>query len=209
LHFGQRTSTPRSRAAPKRRTPLINTAGFTLKPHALGKGPMSTRSGLATDIEAVSLAIAYDESCGFEHPALQAAFSHWQKLCAGRTMPKRTELVPREMAAFIAHLGLVEIRRQDDGGVDYFVRLSGSRIDEVIGPRSQRMLTDGLSAEMGARWRAQFDHVLKHSRPLRASGRIAYRNMAWFEIECLYAPLGQAGTIDMILFGFAVSGRSP
>lgn len=154
--------------------------------------------------------IEYDPTLAFIHPKLIEAFAYWNACCGSRSMPRRADLNPVAMRGFITHIGLFEVRREGDGSVDYFVRLTGAQIEDVFGRRAGRMLTDGVPSVLVQRWQKPNDMVLETGRPLRARGRIAWQDKTWIDGEALYAPLGDlAAAPDMIFFGFAVLSTKP
>jgi hypothetical protein len=114
------------------------------------------------------------------------------------------------MRSFLPHVALVEVKPGPGGEPDYFVRLAGTAIEEVLGKRTGRSLTQDLPPALAQRWRAQFDAVLKSRQPLRATGRIAYDNKTWLEAEILYAPLSEDGTdVSMVFLAFAATVPKP
>lgn len=168
---------------------------------------MSSLSPQPAELPATLPRVDVDAELNLARATLQQAFSYWKRVKGDRRMPRRADLVPREMKAFISHIALVEPRKLPGGTRDYFVRLAGTRIDEIFGPRGGHMLTDGLSPELAARWRAPFDHVMTTGEPLRLSGRLSYRNMNWIEFEGFYAPLGEeSAPPSMFFYGFAIMG---
>jgi hypothetical protein len=149
--------------------------------------------------------VSYDSTLEFRHPNLAAALAYWRRCCAGRALPQRSDLDPVLMRSFIAHVGLIEVRHDDKGDMAPFVRIAGSRIDEVFGWRGGQMLTDNLPLALAQGWRAQFDAALGLGAPLRVGARIVYDIKTSLDVESLYAPLGaSANSPSIVFYGFAV-----
>jgi hypothetical protein len=154
--------------------------------------------------------VAYDATLAFAHPALVKAFAYWNSRRGERAMPARADIRPQDMRGFLSHVGLIEVQPGTGGKPDYFVRLAGTSIEEVLGKRTGRPLTDGLAPALAERWRAQFDMVLQSRQPLRATGRVGYDNKSWLEAEIFYAPLGEHGaTVSMVFIAFAATVPKP
>ncbi|HEY2444594.1 MAG TPA: PAS domain-containing protein [Rhizomicrobium sp.] len=154
--------------------------------------------------------VTYDATLSFAHPALVKAFAYWNSRRGERAMPARADIRPQDMRGFLPHVALIEVQPGPGDKRDYFVRLAGTSVEEVLGRRSGRPLTEGLDAALAERWRAQFDVVLASRQPLRATGRVAYDNKSWLEAEILYAPLSEDGaTVGMVFIAFAATVPKP
>lgn len=152
----------------------------------------------------VSLAVTYDESCAFEHPALRAAFEYWQKLCGDRPMPSRRDINPSAMRKFIAHVGVIDILVAADESVSYFVRVAGAEVERVPGLRSGKALLDGVPADMASRWLEPHERLRLSGKPLRGFGRIV-GGKTWLMGEYLHAPLGDGDGTTSIFGAFAAT----
>lgn len=147
--------------------------------------------------------ITVDESLSFTHPLISAAFAYWQICCHGRKMPERADLRPSDMRNYIAHVAFVDVPASS--GQDYFVRVAGSKIEEVFGKRSARHLLDGVPKELHSHWLRPFEMVRTASRPLRGNGSVTYRSQHWLNAEILYAPLGKDGSVSTVFFVLATT----
>ncbi len=94
------------------------------------------------------------------------------------------------MKKFLAHVSLIDIERDNDGSVDYVVKLTGERVRELYGSVAHRSLSEFLPAEMEQRWRSALDLVRDERRPLRVHGRMSFGGHIWLYQETLLAPLG-------------------
>lgn len=154
--------------------------------------------------------VEYDPTLTFLHTKVIDAFAYWNACRGLRPLPRRADLDPVAMRSFIAHVALFDVRRKGDGSVDYFVRLAGTRVEDVFGSRGRRMLTEGLAPEIVSRWRQPVDRVLETGRPLRTRSRVAFQNQTWIDGEALHAPLGESPTApDMIFFAFGILSANP
>jgi hypothetical protein len=86
------------------------------------------------------------------------ACTYWQSRRKNERLPARTDLVPSEMRKFIARVGLIEFH--DRGrGVEYSIRLAGSKWEAIFGLMRGRTLREFLPADIEARWRDAFEPV--------------------------------------------------
>jgi hypothetical protein len=148
--------------------------------------------------------IARDDSLAFVQPATIAALAYWKSRLAGRPMPSRADIDPRQMRSFMSHVGLVELRSAPDGSQDYFIRLAGTTIEQIFGALTARSISEFLPAEIEARWRAMFDAARDAAAPIRTIGRVAFQRKHWLQCETMIAPLGTDGkTISMLFVAVA------
>jgi hypothetical protein len=144
--------------------------------------------------------IEIDKTLSFRHPLNVEALGYWRSLLKGRAMPARADLDPRAMRGFLADMGLMETRKKADGTSDYFVRLAGTRTEQIYGPVTGKLISEFLPPEIEARWRGALDAAVAAGGPVRTIGRMAFQKRTWLEVECLVAPLGDDGqTISMLM----------
>jgi hypothetical protein len=146
------------------------------------------------------LPIAIDDKLAFLHPATVAALGYWKSKLAGRHMPSRADLDPRQMLSFMSHVGLVDLREGVDGGQDYYIRLAGTAVEHTFGALTGRSISEFLPAEIEARWRRMLDTARDAAAPIRTIGRVAFQRKNWLECETLIAPLGTDGSTVSMLF---------
>jgi hypothetical protein len=70
-----------------------------------------------------------------EYPAVAAVHDYWDRLRAGRAMPGRSEVDPREISAALAHAFIAEIVAP---GVAR-LRVAGSHLNELLGMEARGM----------------------------------------------------------------------
>lgn len=153
--------------------------------------------------------IKFDPVMRFESEPLREAFDYWDAIRGGRIMPTRAELLPREMRRFISHVGLIEPMTDKNGLQDYFVRLAGSDVEEIFGPRTGRPLGEGVPPEILARWRIGYDMVQRSGKPVKATAGVAYKGKNWIEVEVLVAPLGEDATPSSFFLVISKLKRKP
>jgi hypothetical protein len=156
--------------------------------------------------EPAYLPVTYDPTLAFVHPALVKALTYWNLRRGDRAMPSRSDLTPQGMRAFLPHVALIDVLDMPGAEPDYFIRLAGTAIEQVIGPRSGKTLATDTPPGLALRWRTQYDMMLRSRKPLRSVARIGYHNKTWLEGEHLSAPLSDDGEkINAIFWVFAVT----
>ena len=123
---------------------------------------------------------------------------YWLALRGNRCMPARADVLPRDMREFLPCVGLIELAL-GEGERDYVVRLAGGKIEEVFGSLTGRPIRDTLPPEIAARWRVVFDEVYRSKAPLVATSRVSFNNLRHLKQELFIAPLGEDGTVQMLL----------
>jgi hypothetical protein len=144
---------------------------------------------------------ALDWALAFEQQANALACEYWQARRNGRLMPARADLDPVAMRKFSAHVGLIELRGPGNE-TDYFIRRSGSRLDEVYGPITGRSLRDFLPPRLLAVWHEMIGAVCRQLAPARIATRADFEGKTWLNVEMLLAPLGEDGKVNMIFLCF-------
>lgn len=136
--------------------------------------------------------------------ALSQALAYWNKLAA-IGLPKRANLAPREMLAF---LPFVQLYQLDPAGSNFKIRLMGTGVrplferdltGECIG-RPAPEATDNV-ALLNRRMFAIFDAIQSRPAPVLASvPRTVIEKLHGQPLATLFMPLSSDGTIvDMIL----------
>jgi hypothetical protein len=154
--------------------------------------------GEDVESEAAPSPVAFDWELKFEKQANALACEYWQSRCNGRPMPKRADLDPVAMKKFSPHVGLIELHQAPGGETGYFVRRSGSRLDEIYGPITGRNMDDFLPPPLSATWREMLEAPRQKLAPVRTVTRVDFEGKTWLNVEMLLAPLGEDGKVDMI-----------
>jgi hypothetical protein len=150
---------------------------------------MSARAEPTTSLTPVY----HDWSLTFEQATPREALSYWNECRGTRSMPRKADISVRGMKRFIANVSLVDVQANDDGTLDYFVRLTGERVRELYGAIAHHKLSEFLPPDMEQRWRTALDLVRTAGRPLRVHGRMSYADHVWLYQETLLAPLSSGG----------------
>lgn len=151
--------------------------------------------------------MAFDWTLNFTKPPTIAACEYWKSCCRDRAMPERNDLSPAAMRSFAEHVGLIEVRNEPDGSVDYFIRRAGGKWEEVFGPMTGRYIHEFLPPTIETRWREAFDRVREAIAPVRVTARIQFRLKFWLTAEMFIAPLGES-SVSMLFMTFVASRTS-
>jgi hypothetical protein len=142
--------------------------------------------------------IKVDRSLAFTRPMTAKAHEYWLSVRGTRAMPTRKDISPQSMRTLVKHVALVEVRRDEAGKPDYFIRVAGGKIEDVFGSVTGHRLSDFLPPKIEERWRQILDAGLEAAGPLRATSRVAFSGKTWLKSEIFLAPLGEAGRIEML-----------
>lgn len=136
--------------------------------------------------------------------ALAQALAYWTKL-AGTRLPKRADLAPRDMLAF---LPFVQLYQLDPAGINFKIRLMGTGVRplferDLTGECIVRPAPDATDsvALLNRRMFAIFDAIQSRPKPMLASvPRTVIEKLHGQPLATLFMPLSSDGTsVDMIL----------
>lgn len=159
-----------------------------------------------TDGKVRARPLTFDWELRFTQAATRNALAYWNKVRGSRPMPSRDDLDPVAMRRFTEHVGLIEIRSESGGDVDYFIRRAGTKWEEVFGPMTGRLIHEFLPPEIEMMWRQVFDLVRSAKAPVRVTTGIKFQRKNWLDAEMFIAPLGDAE--PTMLFMTFVSSRA-
>ena len=151
--------------------------------------------------------LAFDWTLQFERSETILARDYWSSKYSNGRMPRRSDLVPKQMKAFMPHIGLIEVRPAPVD--DYFIRLAGSRWEDVFGAMRGKFLRDFLPTHIEGRWRLLFDSVCAAKLPVRVSTHITFEDKHWIATEMFVAPLSDNGGALSMLFMCFTSWTDP
>jgi hypothetical protein len=151
--------------------------------------------------------MAFDWALRAQQPAIIRARDYWQLRRCERPMPNRADLDPAAMRSFTENVGLVEVRRESGGEVDYYIRRAGAKWEAVFGAMTGRLIHEFLPPEIETRWRQVFDAVCDAKAPLRVTTDILFQNKSWLEAEMFIGPLGDTEAA-MLFLAFASWSRN-
>ncbi|MDE2134935.1 MAG: PAS domain-containing protein [Alphaproteobacteria bacterium] len=161
-----------------------------------------------TTVGARAQSLEFDWTLQLTKPATILACEYWRSRCGGRSMPNRNDLDPVAMRKFTPHVGLIDIRKAEDGTTDYFIRRAGTKWEEVYGPMTGRYLWEFLPPEIEPNWREVFGAVQAAKAPVRVTTGIDFQGKTWLKAEMFVAPLGEGGDVSMLFMTF-VSWSKP
>ncbi|WP_159460196.1 PAS domain-containing protein [Tistlia consotensis] len=105
---------------------------------------------------------------GVEQPTLRRLGGYWQRLRAGRAMPRRDELEPWAIPDLLPHLWIWRVQAEPP---TFFLRLAGGRINRLLGDwRRGSELGEVVPAHAQAPLRARYGRVAFGPAVLRARG---------------------------------------
>jgi len=143
----------------------------------------------------------FDETLSFTREPNKLALAYWQSCRGSRTMPSRADLDPVAMKKFTPNVGLVEIRKLENG-VAYFVRRAGMRWEEVYGPMTGKFLSEFLPPHVVSSWYEIFGRAREIKAPVRLCSRVDFGDKRWLAVEQLVAPLGEQDDVAMLFVSF-------
>lgn len=146
--------------------------------------------------------LEFDWQLTFTREATKLASTYWHSCTHGRAMPARADLNPAAMRKFTEHVGLVEIRRDRDSQMEYYIRRAGGAWEHVFGPMTGRLLNEFLPPEIESRWRQVFDSVCEKKAPLRVTTGVHFKGKTWLNTEMFVAPLGDSDLATMLFVAF-------
>lgn len=142
-----------------------------------------------------------DREVSLTKPATIKVYDYWRARRGNRVVPLRKDIHPKDLKAYIGQVGLIEVK-ENDKGVDYLVRLAGSRLEEVMGPITGKLFSECLPSAIEVRWRMVCDEVRRSGGPLSVSGRVAHERRFWLQAEVFVGPLAdENGKITQLLLG--------
>lgn len=135
---------------------------------------------------------------------LAALLAFWDELRGSRPMPSRQEL---DVAALKPWLGNLTLLAVIDGGRDYYFRVHGTNLREMVGQDLTGRYLKSLPNEWVSTWADEYDHVVETRAPAFTARRPSVAK-DFMSIEKLMLPFSSdASTVDMILYGVYPLGR--
>ena len=106
-----------------------------------------------------------DPSLAFHETCYEDFLALWQRKSAGRPMPLRSEITPRDLKDFLRDI--VMFQRVSLNPSRYTWRLVGTKVTEVAGHQTGRTFDESVPAEHLPRWVECGDLILDGGKPLR------------------------------------------
>ncbi len=137
-----------------------------------------------------------------EHAAVRTGIAYWQALRAGRKVPARSQLSPRDMAGILRNVVLVKVV---DGGRDYEYRIAGDAHVQAFTVRFKNLRLSQLSERapgLGRILHGLYEHVRTTGEPLAVRGWVDrdLPETRFMYYESALLPLSEDGeTVDHVL----------
>jgi len=128
-----------------------------------------------------------DPSLAFHETCYEDFLALWQRKSAGRPMPLRSEITPRDLKDFLRDI--VMFQRVSLNPSRYTWRLVGTKVTEVAGHQTGRTFDESVPAEHLPRWVECGDLILDGGKPLRFLGRVHINGREYLDAENLFVPL--------------------
>lgn len=133
-------------------------------------------------------------------PEIQAVHRYWKSKCAGRTMPRRADLDPLDLIAYLPSLILVDVLPEAVGGARYVYRLVGTREVKLRGldPTGKPVASHSFCRASDAF--ANYDQVVASRAPWIDRAEMLSVDATMLDRDKLFLPLSTNGhDVDMIL----------
>src|SRR5512146_2050545 len=94
-----------------------------------------------------------DPTLSFEAPLLCEALAVWRAAAGTRPLPLRTDMTPRLMKHFLAHVAVLDIVREN-GRTRFRIRVTGTALERTFGGMTGTFLDESLPEPFRSRWEA-------------------------------------------------------
>jgi hypothetical protein len=141
--------------------------------------------------------ILFDAPLALARPLTIKAREYWMSLCQEKPMPPRDSITPRGMRDFLANIILFDVV-ETKAERDYSIRVAGTKVEQTFGQLKGLKVRESFPPEIATRWLKIINCMLDRKEPIRASSRIAFKNMHWLRGEVFVAPLGSGDTVESI-----------
>jgi hypothetical protein len=142
----------------------------------------------------------------FANPKLNALLAIWRGLPAGDGVPRRRDLTPQVLRAYLTDVAIYERLTGPDGRERWRVRVMGGKFTEVLGDFNGRYFDEAVPPQHLERWRAAPEIVLHARAPLRFVSRSETADKGFITGEYLMAPLlGDNDALNTVLSAAAFS----
>jgi len=131
-------------------------------------------------------------------PVLRPVLDYWEGKCVGRKLPRRRDIDPLELKAYLSHLFLIDVLPD----AEFRYRLVGGEITDRYGRNSAGRTVREIYAALPliAEWLTDMmSAVTQRARPVLASGPLTAIGKEHLVSESLHLPLAdEAGSITQI-----------
>lgn len=139
-----------------------------------------------------------DTNCS--NARLNALLSIWQDLPREDRIPRRKDLTPQLLRAYLTDIAIYERLTGSDSRERWRVRIMGGKFTEVLGDFNGKYFDEAVPPQHLARWRAAPEAVLEARAPLRFVSRSETAGKGFITGEYLMAPLrGDNDALNTVL----------
>ena len=140
-----------------------------------------------------------DPSLTFSEPSYERLLDLWRSKTGDRSMPKRSEMTPRDLKDVLRHHIILE--RVERSPSRYRVRLLGTSLTTMAGDRTGKLLEEVIPADHLPRWVVCADLILDGGMPMRFLGRVHLQGKEYLNAENLFVPLANENDEPTFVMG--------
>ena len=128
-----------------------------------------------------------DPTLSFSATVYDALLALWRAKAAGRVMPARSDITPRDLKNVLRNIVIVE--RDVANPKRFSWRLAGQSVTEVLGSHTGKTFDECVPPNLLPRWIDSMNIVLDSGQPMRFIGRVHISGREYLDAEHLYVPL--------------------
>jgi len=115
-------------------------------------------------------------------------------------LPARRHIRPEDFKRHLPSISLINVLRDEDGRIDYRLRLAGTGLYGVYGQEITGKTLEEAYGGAAPYWRAELDKVVDQKKPGAGVQSLAWRGLGHLSVVWLRLPLASNGReVDMIL----------
>jgi hypothetical protein len=140
-----------------------------------------------------------DPTLAFSLPRYDNLVAIWRAKAAGRTIPRRSDVTPRDLKDFLRDIVLAQRIATDPSC--YVWRIIGTGLTDILGHNTGKTFEQSVPPEHLPRWLEVPDLVLASQQPLRVRGRVHIQDRDYLDAENLYLPLADYNDVPSYVLG--------
>lgn len=140
-----------------------------------------------------------DPTLAFSLPRYEQLIAIWRAKAAGRAMPRRSDISPRDLKDFLRDIALAQRISIDPSR--YVWRIIGTGVTDVLGHNTGKTFEESVPPKHLDRWREIADLILSSQQPLRLCGRVHIQGRDYLDAENLYLPLADDSDVPGYVLG--------
>jgi hypothetical protein len=133
--------------------------------------------------------------------AHEELFAYWSTRRRRRGhLPARRHIHPEDFKRHLPAINLIDVLRDEEGRIDYRVRLAGTGLYGVYGQEITGKSLEQAYGGAAPYWRAELDKIVAGRKPGAGVQSMAWRGLGHLSVVWLRLPLASNGRdVDMIL----------